>query len=436
MKRPNLARPNDLVPADRKGLGLAISGRSLTTFLVISTLLIAACAPRAPLRPLTPPAEVRALWVVRHTLNHPDSVRVMVRRAEAAGFNTLIVQVRGRGDAFYDGRWEPKPASLHDGKFDPLALVIREAHRRGISVHAWLNTHLVANADTLPSQSTHVVHARPEILAVPRPLARELYNMEPRDPRFVEALAEYARQNRDHVEGLYTIPAAPEVKEHLYSIWMDVLENYDVDGMHFDYVRFPAPEYDYSRPALERFRRWLTPQLTDSLAGHFAQLEADDPLVYADSFPEAWDRFRREQITEVVERIYHGVKRRRPDVTVSAAVFANAEDAFANRYQDWRNWLRLGILDVACPMAYTPETEVFRAQITGAVAAGGAARVWAGIGAFRNTIEGTLEKIEVARELGTRGFILFSYDFAARSRVEDADSSYLARIGERAFRRP
>ncbi len=402
----------------------------------MATLAIAGCAPRVPSRGPEPPAEVRALWVVRHTLDHPDSVRAMVRRAAAAGFNTLIVQVRGRGDAFYDGRWEPKAATLHSDDFDPLELVIREAHRRGISVHAWLNTHLVANADTLPGQPTHVVRARPEILAVPRPLARELYNMEPRDPRYVEALAEYARQNRDHVEGLYTIPAAPEVKEHLYAIWMDVLENYDVDGMHFDYVRFPAPEYDYSRPALGRFRRWLLPQISDSLAAHFTQLELDDPLVYTDSFPQAWDRFRREQITDVVERIYHGVKRRRPNVTVSAAVFANAEDAFAHRYQDWRNWLRLGILDVACPMAYTPDTEIFREQITGAVEAGGAGRVWAGIGAFRNTIAGTLEKIGVARELGTRGFILFSYDFAARTSIEDTDSSYLERVGERAFRRP
>jgi uncharacterized lipoprotein YddW (UPF0748 family) len=153
------------------------------------------------------------------------------------------------------------------------------------------------------------------------------YGVDPRDPRFLEALARYARDNRDHVEGVYTIPAAPEVKEHLYSIWMDIVENYDVDGMHFDYLRYPAPEYDYSRAALVRFRRWLLPQLADSLAERFALLEASDPLVLADSLPEAWDRFRCEQITQLVERMYLGVKQRKPDVLVSAAVFANAEDA-------------------------------------------------------------------------------------------------------------
>ncbi len=87
-------------------------------------------------------------------------------------------------------------------------------------------------------------------------------------------------------------------------------------------------------------------------------------------------------------------------------------------------------------MAYTPETDVFREQITGAVEAGGAARVWAGIGAFRNTIEGTLEKIGVARELGTGGFVLFSYDFAARTSDAETEASYLRRVGARAFRLP
>jgi uncharacterized lipoprotein YddW (UPF0748 family) len=398
----------------------------------MAALAAVSCAPPAPVRPLPKPAEVRALWVVRHTLDHPDSARAMVRRAQAAGFNTLIVQVRGRGDAFYRARWEPRAASLDDRGYDPLALVVREAHRRGLAVHAWLNTHLVANADSLPTDRSHIIYTRPDLLAVPRSLARRLYDMDPYDPAYVEALAEYARENRNRVEGLYTSPAAAEVKEHIYSIWMDIVENYDVDGMHFDYVRYPAPEYDYSRVALDRFRRWLLPQLPDSVAARFAAPAEADPLVYTDSFPAAWDRFRREQITSLVERIYYGVKKRRPRVTVSAAVFANAEDAYANRFQDWRGWLQLGILDVAAPMAYTPDTEVFRAQIALAVEAAGPSRVWAGIGAYRNTVEGTLEKIRVARELGTGGFILFSYDFAAHAPGTPDGRNYLELVGERA----
>lgn len=414
--------------------------RKLTTTL-FAALVAASCAgpTMRPSQPVpTPPEEVRALWVVRTTLTHPDSVRAMVERADEAGFNTLIVQVRGRGDAFYDSAWEPRADALADQPtdFDPLALVIEEAHRRGISVHAWVNTHLIANMDRLPEAEDHIVYRRPDLVAVPQPLARELYDADPFAPGYIDRILEYARENRNHIEGLYTIPSSPEVKEHVYSIWMDILERYDVDGIHYDYVRYPAPDHDYSRTALDRFRRWLEPQLADSVRERFSALADADPLVYTDSFPEQWDRFRRDQITELVERIYHGVKKRKPNVVVSAAVFGNSEDAYLRRYQDWRDWLRRGIIDIAAPMAYTTETPVFESQIRTAVEAAGGDRVWAGIGAYRNSVDGTVEKIQVARDLGTAGFVLFSYDSAVRRRENNPEGDYLLRVRDRAFGAP
>src|ERR1044072_4655950 len=96
-------------------------------------------------------SEVRALWVVRTTLTSPDKIHQLVNAAADNGFNTLIVQVRGRGDAYYNSRVEPRAAELKDqpASFDPLALTITEAHRRGLKVHAWINTNLLANLDTL-----------------------------------------------------------------------------------------------------------------------------------------------------------------------------------------------------------------------------------------------------------------------------------------------
>ncbi len=405
--------------------------RPFTILLALAALVACSPARRAPAS-LPAGTEVRALWVVRHTLAHRDSVRTMVRRAAEAGFNTLIVQVRGRGDAYYRARWEPRAAALAARRSDdPLERTIRGAHRRGLRVHAWINTHFVANADTLPADSTHLVYRRPDLLAVPQPLARELYTTDPRDARYVQALAEYARANRDHVEGLYLSPAAPEVKEHLYSIWMDLLERYDLDGLHFDYVRYPAPDYDYSRIALDRFRDWLAPHLPDTTRLRFAGLAGLDPLVYTDSFPRAWDDFRRQQVTDLVERIYYGVKKRDARLLVSAAVFADTASAHDRRFQDWREWLRRGILDVACPMAYTDSTPLFRDRIQAAVATVDGARIWAGIGAYRNTVEGTLGQIGVARELGAAGIVLFSYDFMVRGDSANPGTSYLRAVGER-----
>src|ERR671919_728919 len=75
--------------------------------------------------------EVRALWVVRTTLTSPEKIRQMVNSAADNGFNTLIVQVRGRGDAYYKSRVEPRAAELNDQppEFDPLAFTLAEAHK-------------------------------------------------------------------------------------------------------------------------------------------------------------------------------------------------------------------------------------------------------------------------------------------------------------------
>jgi uncharacterized lipoprotein YddW (UPF0748 family) len=405
--------------------------------LLIGATLLGACVPQKPGTPsprIAMPPEVRALWVVRTTLNHPDSIRLMVARAHENGFNTLIVQVRGRGDAFYKARWEPRAESIVKGtKFDPLALTIKEAHRRGITVHAWLNTNFLANMDTPPSDPRHVYNLRPDLLAVPYQLARELYSTDPRDPVFRAKILEYSKGARDRVEGLYMSPAAPETKEHVYSIWMDVLEHYDVDGINFDYVRYPAPDYDYSRISLDRFRLWLLPQLKDDERARFAALESD-PLVYVDSFPSRYNDFRRDQITELVERIYYGVKKRNPNVIVSADVFANAKDAYENRFQDWRTWLRRGFLDVAALMAYSTDTQIFRDQIRVGVEAGGRDHIWAGIGAYRQVADSTIEKIRAARELGARGIVLFSYSSAVRKSELNPDGNYLQRVMNAAFK--
>ena len=416
---------------------------------LLCLLLVAAPAAGAQNAPApAPPAaraaaragEVRALWVVRTTLVSPEKVRAMVEAAAAGGFNTLVVQVRGRGDAYYRSRWEPRAAALRGQPedFDPLALTISEARRKGLKVHAWLNTNLLANLDELPAEAAHVYNARPEWLAVPRPVAAELYGVAPADPRFRARIVEWSKANRAELEGVYVGPSHPEVREHLYSLWMDVLERYEVDGLHFDYVRFASPDFDYSRGALERFRLWLEPHLSAPERRLLDAALKSDPLAATDAYPERFADFRREQVTSLVERIARGVKQRRPAALVSAAVFADAEQAHARRFQDWRRWLAAGYLDVVCPMAYTTDPEAYRRQIEAATAAARAAgkRVWAGVGAYRLTAEQTVERINLARSLGPDGVILFSYDSMLAAKPAEDGASYLTRVGRGAFAEP
>src|SRR5215470_9254252 len=129
--------------------------------------------------------ETRALWVVRTTMASPESVRELVRRAKENGFSDLIVQVRGRGDAYYESSLEPRAEALtqQPSSFDPLALTIEEAHRHGIKVHAWINIYLVADLESLPVSRDHPIYKHPEWVMVPRGIATELYDVPPDSAR-------------------------------------------------------------------------------------------------------------------------------------------------------------------------------------------------------------------------------------------------------------
>lgn len=386
--------------------------------------------------PVAAPIATKGLWVVRTTLSHPDSIRAMVRRAAGAGFNTLLVQVRGRGDAYYLGGIDP-PADAIQARtdFDPLELTIQEAHARGIQVHAWMNVHLVSSAVVLSQDRRHLVHERPDLLAVPEVLARDLFSVDPGDPAYLARLREHARENRDRIEGLYTNPAAPEVKERVHAVAMDLVDRFAIDGIHLDYLRYPSSDFDYSRRSLERFRLWVQQRVPPGRWAELA-LEADaDPLAFVQGFPGLWAEFRRAQITDMVERIYTGVKQRRPEVVVSVAVFPDARESFTYRYQDWEGWLRAGFVDVVAPMAYNPDDERFDEAISRAAAVAGPDRIWAGVGTHLTSYAGTVSKLGIAGQVGVRGFVLFSYDWAVAFGEGMDGVPFLQRVG-RTFRDP
>ena len=370
--------------------------------------------------------EVRALWVQRGTLSSPASVISAVDMAKKGGFNTLIVQVRGRGDAFYISRFEPRSAVLarQPLSFDPLGLMLERAHRAGLKVHAWVNVNLVSDAEP-PAARKHVVYLHPEWLMVPRPLAEDLGEMNPRDPRYVRRLSEYARTRSDRVEGIFLSPIHKGAVEHSAKVIGDIVSRYDVDGIHLDYIRFPNDEFDYSAVSLREFRSEITSRITRQERSAYATRARGRPLFYTEMFPQRWQEFRRARLTALLTRIRTVVKARRPRAMVTAAVFPDANDAMTHRFQNWAAWLEAGLLDAICPMAYTTDASLFRSQIAGVEQLAGRRPVWAGIGAYQLSPNAAIENIRTARELGAEGFVLFSYD--------NLDVKYVDMVAKGAF---
>ena len=404
------------------------SPRASLLVCVVALLILTGAAPFGA----ASPEQTRALWVTRTTLTSPDSIKQMVAAAQDGGFNTLLVQVRGRGDAYYTGTIEPRASELA-GKpsFDPLATVITHAHAAGIRVHAWVAVNLVSSSVSLPASRDHVIYRAPEWLMVPRELAAEMKKIDLRSPAYIGRLARWTRAHSSIVEGLYTSPLHPAAQDHVASVVGEIAARYPVDGIHLDYVRFPNEDFDYSPSALDQFRKSIAGTLSDKEKREAAAREILDPAAYPNLFPDRWSDFRRSQLTSMVTKIRTAVKTARPGTLVSAAVVPDAHTAFASRMQDWRGWLDQSLLDVVCPMAYTTESDVFEKQVAAAVSYAGSRPVWAGIGAYQMPASQTLTHIAAANKLGAAGIILFSYEAMA---APPNNAGSVSELGRAAFR--
>lgn len=376
--------------------------------------------------------EVRALWVVRTTLTSPSAIATMVAAARNGGFNTLLVQVRGRGDAYFQGGIDPRPTSLAaQPSFDPLATTIARAHEAGLQVHAWINVNLIASAADLPAARDHVIYRHPEWLMVPRALARDLAVIEPRSPGYVGRLARYARSQSAEVEGLYLSPVAAESAAYTTAVVRDIARRYDLDGVHFDYIRYPTSEFDYSRDTLAAFRGSVAPDVgAADLRRYDARIAGGEPLVYTQAFPERWRAFRAGRLTTLLTSLRAAVRAAKPSALVSVAVVPDPREAAVHRLQDWRGWLDTGLIDVICPMAYTTDAAVFASQIAAARQIAGSHPLWAGIGAFRLSSDQIVENAQAARRLGVDGIILFSYDSLADP---SHGPGYVSQVGRATF---
>lgn len=376
--------------------------------------------------------EVRGLWVLRTTLTSPAAIQQLIRQAEAAGINALFVQVRARGDAYYLSGLEPRGTLLtkQPASFDPLASVIAAARPRGIAVHAWVNVGLVSDATGVASAPAHVVRRHPEWLMVPRELAAQAGRSKPRDAEYVNALARWTRANTARVEGLYVSPIPRDARVYAASLARDLTRRYALDGLHLDYVRYPHDGFDYSAAALAEFRADVA---ADIPAGELAALDARAkaaPTLFADRYPERWEQFRRARVTALVAGMSAAAREERPGIVISAAVVPDPVAARGVKLQDWPEWAARGLVDALCPMAYAEERPAYSAQIDAVHKAAGAVPVWAGIGAYRLTAAETASRIREAREAGSAGVLLFSYDSVTSGA---GGARYLSDVARAAF---
>ena len=361
--------------------------------------------PASPAPALAQTPELRGWWVDtwNPALRSPAEVDALVANARAARFNALFVEVRKRGDAYYNSRFEPRASDVQAG-FDPLAYLITRARASGtnppLEVHAWIVTYNIWNQQsTLPSQTNHPYRLHPDWLT-------ESFTGERWDG------SNYAFD-----------PGHPAVQEHTFNVALDILSRYDVDGLHFDYIRYAGRDWGYNPVAVARF---------NADTASTGRPAPDD---------SAWQQWRRDQITGLLRRVYLAAAAVRPRAKISAATITWTpaatsfptwlqSAAWSHVLQDWRGWMAEGLLDLNIPMAY------FR-QETHAAAWSDWSRfakqnrsqrhVALGVGAYLNTISNSIVQMRSTRlsqganAPRTDGLLVYSYAVPARDNVPRAE---------------
>lgn len=378
--------------------------------LPLFTLLSAARAQDRPASEIPPappvevPREVRGVWVVRTDLTSRQAVTRVVQHARKNGLNTLFVQCRGRGDAYYCGGLEPRARSLAKcaADFDPLAQILQEGKAAGLKVHAWVNACYVWSEKKSPG-AEHLVNAHRDWLAVDRNGRRCTVG----DPE------------------VFICPSNPEARAHLAAVCRDLSRRYELDGLQLDYIRYANGNLCYCAPCLQRFEAYVTPKLTPA---KIATARAKGRLGLVQASPWSWKQFRRDQVTTLVREIRAAVKAERPSAILSAAVIPwgpfspdfTKSEAYNTVGQDWYGWIREGLVDAVCPMTYQASLAGFKSWVNGVRRDHPNFPVWFGIGAYLFGPDGAAAKVQATRQAGAPGWVLFSYTAVTKGGANDA----------------
>ncbi|MFD2044920.1 family 10 glycosylhydrolase [Ornithinibacillus salinisoli] len=285
---------------------------------------------------------IRAFWVQAFEpgVKTPEEIDQLVRDVKAANMNTIVAQVSRRHDAYYHSDVLPftQDPAVPEG-FDPLGYLVEKAKENGIEVHAWV---------------------------IVGPMWHSIYGGEPEDPNHIwntngpDAPEEETWVTQDYNGTVpywqpYLDLGHPDARDHVVNMVTDIVKNYDVDGVHLDYIRYPEDGKGYNPTSLARFQ---------------AETGRDDRPLPSD---EEWIAWKVNQVDTLIQRIYAALMAADPAAELSAAVLSwgfddprNTDwwdmDPVQRAHQNWKKWVQEGYLDYAYVMNYDSDADPAREE--------------------------------------------------------------------------
>ena len=289
--------------------------------------------------------EFRSTWVITwehiHSSWSADQNKALVREIlddhKAANMNAVLWQARQSGTAYYNSSYEPWGyyAGYSDPGYDPLAYVIEEAHKRGIEVHAWFNAFHASS-----------LHAGAPAAEHPDWVCRDQSGIPMNESRALS-------------------PGMTVVREYTLDVAMEIVNNYDIDGIHLDYIRWN--EYSNSlRSGLSQVEQesQLDGMINDDQiraletdrTGRYLY-DVDHP--YSAGIPagySTWADWWRTSVTTFVEMLHDSIQDVKPHVRLSVAALGKYNwsgwQGYGSVFQDAAKWFNDGSIEQLTPMHY------------------------------------------------------------------------------------
>ena len=321
---------------------------------------------------ISPETEGRAVWNHSGLGAYPGDWDSSAKELAAAGVNMILPNMAWAGVAHYSSKVLPQSKTFTQYG-DQLAQCVAAARKYGLEVHVWKIT----------------------------------WNLEGSPKGFVEKMR---KDGRTQVSAAgkplnWLCPSHPKnVELELESI-LEIVANYDVDGIHLDYIRYPGSHACYCEECHKRFTLATRQQIDQWPAAVLPKTGK-----HGDKYIE----WRSQQITRLVRLLHKRLRASNPDIKLSVAVFGGYPACVTSIGQDWIAWANAGYIDFVCPMNYTEDTDFFtQLLVNQLVLMPKGVAIYPGIGATATnsllTPDAVVEQIYLSRSLGASGWTIFDY---------------------------
>ncbi|HEY9785584.1 MAG TPA: family 10 glycosylhydrolase [Candidatus Obscuribacterales bacterium] len=330
------------------------------------------------------PVEARSVWLDRGTIVSMKGAKALSQlfdRLKASGINVVYFETNNAGFTMYPSKLvEQNPNTIG---WDPLGTAVNEAHKRGMELHAWVWVFAVGNARHNPIIGKDAEYPGPVLSS--------------RDFSWALAAANGALvPPRQHE--FWLDPSVPEARQYPKDLMLEILKTYKVDGIQLDYIRYP-----FNNKGQEMGFNWLGRTRFEQETGlNLDKMDDETRQVF-----QAW---KVTQVNNFVKDVSQTLRQVKPDIKISAAVYALPRRMRINAIQqEWETWVANGWVDTLNPMTYVNNAKELT-NMAGYVreSTGDRALVYPGLSIRQLDTAGLIEQLDSARETGTLGTTMFA----------------------------